>query len=319
MLPAQSVSHHYIAVLDSLQHLGRHYFMSGQFEDGLSVLQHGVDLVGATSAPASYIQLLLTYGHILTWQSSLITGDYVQPMAVLQDAVERADMLGNAGVQARAYDELGFCHYQRAMTSNSDFVDAATHFQQALALWERLGDIAGICTARFHVGLIAERAGQFDAAVAHFTWVHTTAQNYNLSSQQAEASRHLGFAALRAADYNQALAAFQEALTLTEAAQSQLFLPFAYASVGEVYHTQHKYIEARQYYERGAEKAVEFGVRRATVQILYCLGELAEEQQQRQAAHDYYTEAHQTAQAIHFQLGVQMTAAKLAQLMATES
>lgn len=319
MLSAQSVGHHYIAVLDSLQHLGRHYFMRGQFEDGLSVLQHGVDLVGATSVPASYIQLLLSYGHVLTWQSSLLTGDYARPMVVLQDAIEQADVLGNAAVQARAYDELGFCHYQRAMTGNSDFVDAAAHFQQALALWERLDDIAGMCTARFHIGLIAERAGQFDRAVAHFTWVHTTAQNYNLSSQQAEASRHLGFAALRAADYDQALAAFQEALTLTEAAQSQLFLPFAYASVGEVYHTQHKYTEAQQYYERGAEKAAEFGVRRATVQILYCLGELAEEQQQRQTAHNYYTEAHQTAQAIQFQLGVQMTAAKLAQLMAAES
>jgi tetratricopeptide (TPR) repeat protein len=221
MLPAQRVSQQYSAVLDSLQSLGWHYFMNGQFEEGVSVLERGVELVGAESIPHSYIQLLLTYGHVLLWQSSLLTGDYTRPMKVLQDAAERAEMLENDTVQARAYDELGFCHYQRALTGDRSFEDADNYFQRALVLWERIGDIAGICTARFHTGLIAERAGQFDTAVAHFTWVSTTAQAHHLPSQQAEASRHLGFAALRAADYEQALAAFQDALALTEAQQSR--------------------------------------------------------------------------------------------------
>jgi uncharacterized DUF497 family protein len=44
MLPAPRVSQHYSAVLDSLQSLGWHYFMNGQFEDGLSVLERGFEL-----------------------------------------------------------------------------------------------------------------------------------------------------------------------------------------------------------------------------------------------------------------------------------
>jgi tetratricopeptide (TPR) repeat protein len=315
---AQDVREQYRAALGRLESIALQYFINGQFENGFSVLEHGLTLFGASSVPDAYTQLQLTYGHILLWQSSLITGDYARPVEVLQNAVQRAVELGNETLLARAYDTLGFCLYQRALTGERDFALAAQYFERAVALWERLGHTAGICTARFHVGLIAERAGQFEAAVAQFRWVHTTARDHNLFSQQAEASRHLAFAAMRSEDYEQALGAFQEALTLLEAQHSELFLPFAYLSVGEVYQSQGKYAEAHHYYTRGAQKAAALGVKRASVQILYCLGEVSEEQEQRQSAYEYYTEAHEIAQDIQFQLGIQMTAAKVEQFRATE-
>jgi tetratricopeptide (TPR) repeat protein len=311
MQPAQPVNQYAIAVLDSLQQLGQHYFIEGRLEEARSVLERGIELVGAASIPDSYLQYLLAYGHILLWQSSLMTGDYSRPLALLQDVVAQAETLGNDPIRARAYDEQGFCLYQSALTGSRNFQAAADYFQRSLVLWEQSADVGGVCTARFHVGLIAERAGRFEEAVAHFTWVHTTARDHSLPGQQAEASRHLGFAAMRAADYEQALAAFQEALALTEAHGSRLFLPFASLSLGEVHHAQRQYAETQRYYERALQQAANAGIKRATVQILYSLGELAEEQEQRQKAREYFTEAQHIAQTIQFQLGIEMTSAKL--------
>lgn len=317
MVLPQDISQYYRAVLSNLENVGRYYFINGQFEHSLSVLENGLNLFGVTNVSDAYIQLLLTYGHVLLWQSSFITGDYEHPVEVLQNGLQRAEELGDNALLARACDELGFCLYQRALTGDRDFESAARYFERALHLWEGVGQIAGVCTARYHLGLIDERAGRFEAAVAQFHWVYRTAQENTLPSQQAEASRHLGFAAMRAQDYEQALRAFQEALAITDTQQSELFLPFAYLSVGEVYHTQHNYSEAQDYYERGLQKALALGVKRATVQISYCLGEIAEEQEQRKSAREYYVQAHQIAQNMQFELGIQMTAAKVEQFKET--
>jgi hypothetical protein len=52
----------------------------------------------------------------------------------------------------------------------------------------------------------------------------------------SEVARHLGFGHMRGDNLDGALRLFQEALALAEKSHIRLFLPFAYLSIGEVFH-----------------------------------------------------------------------------------
>lgn len=315
-LSPADLADHTTIVLHTLCRLGEHYFACGQLDRSVQVLAAGHDLVSILDCPARpTTELLITYGCMLTWHASLTTGAYAPALDVLQHAVDLAQTLHQPLVLALALDRFGFGCYQQALTSaTGDFTAARNAFAQALALRAAHPDQQALCQSRLHLGLIAEREQGFADAEATFKDVYQLAQHYTFEAEQGEATRHLGFAALRADHRDTALRLFQEALALTEKSGNRLFLPFAHLAVGEVLQLQHAYDQAQQHYHTAYQLAEAMQVERAAVQLLYSLGELAEDQQQQSQARAYYAAAYTRAKAIDFVLGAHMIAAKLEQL-----
>jgi tetratricopeptide (TPR) repeat protein len=297
---------HYQAVYEALYQIGDSYFIAGQLDDALHIFAAGYTLTRTTTTPSvSYTSLVLRYGALLAWQGSLITGEYDQALVVLQRAVALAATLDDPITYARALDALGLGYYQQASTSAAgNFTPALDYFQQALTLRETVDDRQGWCESYFHLGLIAERERRFDDAVAIFTTAYQQAQQAGFLGEQASAIRHLGFAHMRAGRVDAALEAFQEGLSLTERSGSRLFLPFAQLSVGEVFHAQRAYVQAERHYREAQALAEMMQIKRATVQIVASLGELAADQHNLAQAQAYYEAALATAEAINFTLGV---------------
>ncbi len=303
----------YTVVLNGLCRIAESYFYAGRIDDSVHVLTAGEQLAdGSDVQPRDLAALLICSGYIHAWRGSLITGEYDIPFAILNRAVQVAKATRDEKLLARALDTLGVTCYNHAMTlADADFDTALSHFQQALTLRETAHDQRGICESLFNIGLVAERKRQYDEALTAFTTVYSTAKQQNYKSEMAGAARHLGFAHIRAGNLDQALDCFQEAQLLIEETGQKIFLPFAQLSVGEVFHMQHKWKQAQQYYQMAYEIAQKMQIKRASVQIAYSLGEVYEEQSNVDQAYAYYEIAYNLATAINFQLGITLCGAKL--------
>jgi hypothetical protein len=126
-LSATDLANYYMIVLDKLRQIGEHYFVSGQLDRSLQVLEAGHDLVRTPDLPSvPTAEFLIAYGFILTWRASLTTGDYAQSLEILHQAVDLAQILDNQPVLASALDRLGFGYYQQALTNGTgSFITAA--------------------------------------------------------------------------------------------------------------------------------------------------------------------------------------------------
>jgi tetratricopeptide (TPR) repeat protein len=306
VLSQPRIDAHYQTAYETLYQIGDSAFMAGQLDDALHIFGSAYHLTRTPpTVSVAYTALVLRYGALLSWQGSLISGQYDQALVVLQRAVALTATLDDPITYARALDALGFGYYQQALTAASgNFTLALGYFQQALTLREAADDRQGQCESSFHLGLIAERERRFDAAVAIFTTVYQQAQPAGFLDEQASAIRHLGFAHMRAGRVDAALAAFQEGLALSERSGSRLFLPFAQLSVGEVFHTMRAYAQAERHYREAQALAETMQVKRATVQIVASLGELAADQHDLAQARMYYEAALATAEAINFTFGI---------------
>ena len=74
---------------------------------------------------------------------------------------------------------------------------------------------------------------------------------------------------------------------------------------------QEQWEQAEQHYHRAYALAQTMQIKRATVQIVYSLGEVCEAQNHADQAYAYYETAYDLATAIHFKLGMIMCSAKL--------
>jgi tetratricopeptide (TPR) repeat protein len=303
----------YAAILKSLATLAESYFYDGKIDDAVQVLTYAQQLAEAADVlPHHRAALLLCAGFIYSWRGSLITGHYDEALITLHRAEQLAQTTHDQLLLAYALDRLGSAYYKQAVTlAETDFERPLSYFQHALRLRETAHDQRGICESLFHVGLIAERKRQYDAALRTFDAVYTTAKHHHYHDTVAEAARHRGFAHIRAGTFDQALDCFQEARLLLEATRQNIFLPFAELSVGEVFALQQHWEQAEHHYQLAYAQAQTMQIKRASVQIAYSLGEVCEAQHNAAQAYTYYETAYNLATAIHFTHGITMCGAKL--------
>jgi predicted ATPase/DNA-binding CsgD family transcriptional regulator len=88
-------------------------------------------------------------------------GDFVEAVTLLNEGLEMAEFLGDAGISARAFRGLGI-----VASNQSDFPRANELFTQALDHFRATNDDAGISRSLNDLGLVAERQGDHVRAIA---------------------------------------------------------------------------------------------------------------------------------------------------------
>jgi GNAT superfamily N-acetyltransferase len=303
----------YGAVLHHLAAIARDAFAAGHLSEALAALDLGRPVAALEEAPsAARAAFLLAAGRIAGWHASLCTGDYARAQADL-DAAHALAHAGDDWLRAQALDALAFLRYQRALTAGSDDYEAvAALAREALALYEAQRDARGEWAQRFRLALVEERAGRAEPAA--FAQVYEAAGRIGDAALQAEAARHLGFAAWRAGDTAAAHERLAEALALLEAAGQRVFTPFAHLALGDVAQLQRRWDAAEQHYDTALALATQLGVSRAAVQTRASLGELRAAQGRGDEARALFAEALDGARAIGFAAGAARLATMLREL-----
>jgi tetratricopeptide (TPR) repeat protein len=258
------------------------------------------------------VRLLTQRGKILTGQAFLTGVDLEPAITVLLNAVQLARTTASASAIADALSELGAAYFYRCLADDrADYAEAASVFNQALALYKQTSNFCGLALTLFQIGMIAERRDDQTQALVQYQKAHTIAEQYQCTFALAAIERHLGFHYARIGDKAAALACLQRSLALYDQIGFVLFRPYMLMAVGAALKAQGSWSAAAEYYARADELARTLGATRARLAVAIAQAELYEEQGHRTAARQSYLQARDLAADLGDAAGLVRCEAKL--------
>jgi tetratricopeptide (TPR) repeat protein len=258
------------------------------------------------------VRLITQRGKILTSQAFLTGQDLGPAIKLLLDAVQLARTTASASAIADALSELGAAYFYRSQAGDrADYTEAASVFDQALALHKQTSNFCGLALTLFQIGLIAERRDDQTQALMQYQKAHTIAEQYQCTFALASIERHLGFHYARVGDKAAALACLQRSLALYEQIGFVLFRPYMLLALGAALKAQGSWSSAADYYAQADDLARTLGAPRARMDAALAQAELHEEQGHRAAARQAYQQAYDLAAALGYAAGMARCEAKL--------
>jgi tetratricopeptide (TPR) repeat protein len=149
------------------------------------------------------------------------------------------------GTRARALFWTGRYHHYLG-----DYEPARAALEEAQAIFQEVGDPAGVVDALHQRGLIATALGDLDRARARYDEALRAAAACGHFSGASTVTREQALLAIRLRDYGQAQRHLQESVAFAGRADSQVALGMAVGHLGVVARLQGRYAEARAQLER---------------------------------------------------------------------
>jgi predicted ATPase/DNA-binding SARP family transcriptional activator len=159
---------------------------------------------------------------------------------------ERAIALRGAGTCALSLDDL----------------DAAErHFQECLALYDRMGEEPDTAAAVNNLGLLYTRRGELEAAQQQYLRALEMNRRFGNRNWEAVNLNNLGIGAHRMGNLEQAALWHEEALTIHDSMGNRVAMASCYNNLGAVFHRRGDLPMARTMYERALNLNQEYGNR----------------------------------------------------------
>lgn len=162
--------------------------------------------------------------------------------------------------------------------AQGDFAAAHAALQESAALYEELGDEAGLHAPLLMLGAVAWEQGRFDESRAAYDRILASARRRQDEVRTAEALVHVGLAALGQGNCDEARAAIGEALSIYEALALHQQAFVGVGNLGAVAHAEGKLEEAQQHCEASLHGLEQVGFPLAEAAQLDRLAEVARRQ-----------------------------------------
>jgi class 3 adenylate cyclase/predicted ATPase len=201
--------------------LARLYELRGEYAPALEWIQRGLDILNGRET-AEVAELLLIAGLIHSRQ-----GAYQEAQVQFRAALDIGQRLDEVAVLARAYNGLGVI----ALRHNS--VKAIEYFQQAFALYARIGDIQGQATSHNLMANAYFNVGQWDQADHHYRRAREIFDQIGDVYNRIFVDNNLGGIALNQGRLDEALSFYQQSLqALKQIGGSPYVLGVLYMNMG---------------------------------------------------------------------------------------
>jgi tetratricopeptide (TPR) repeat protein len=315
---AMSQSAALTTIARTLVEVSEHYYYAGSISEAIRTLKHGNAIMETPDATDMDRALLLVQcAKLQSLDNFQGRGDFDQTLAMLARARELAEGLPDQRPHADAIDLTGMTLYYRALAgAGGVFPDALPHFERALAMREQSGDGRGVAESIFHIGLIEQNTGQWQAARATFARATELARAGGYRLEHSYAVRHLGFVEQHEGNLEAARHCLAESLALREEIGFRLFLPFSMRALGEVCMQMGDIDAADGLFERAYIVATEIGSPSQTIFALLSRGELYQARGRSSDARAVIEQAAALAASAGFTRGEQLAARMLAELSA---
>jgi tetratricopeptide (TPR) repeat protein len=219
-----------------------------------------------------------------------LRGHWHDLVATQRIGLAAARRLGDEGAQARAHCELGF-----AMGQGSQFDQAHGHLEQALKLYQALGDQQGEVRARIGAGEILSWQGRDREAIASTRAAlcgASTEKAINLNAQ-ATALNDLGWYHARLGEFEQARAQCRHALELYRRDGSQYGQGITLDSLAYICHQSGDHAQAIVHYRLAVGHLRLAGALHAAADVLVRLADACQAVGDAGAAEDAWQQAMQ--------------------------
>ena len=318
LLSQEKLSEQFRILLLTLEKTAQSYFIFGQLEKALQLLQIGMQLLSMPEVtPQEQVRLRLSYGNMLAIKTNFANASVEDALAVLKEAKHLAAELDDAQLLADAFNGIGYAHYVAASNRREgDPHMILDYFQGALERRRILHDDRGISESLFYVGLISELLGQKEIARTSYTQSLQIAQQQGYAREAFEALRHLGFLEQAQGNFSQAQQYFTESLHQLEHAGIHVYLPFAHIVIADVCLMQGNVEMAASHCQKALDLARKMDIKKALIFSLLISGRICQEKQEKVQARDYFEQAFVVAQAIDLKYAMQQASSALQTLLA---
>lgn len=219
-------------------------------------------------------------------QSAAALGDFKRELVALQRAVAGAERLNARGLLARAHLLEGRSHHNQGQPT-----EAKAAMEQARALFEAIGDRAGVASVLNSLGTVLSDEQQLASGAAMYEASLRAAEEIGDRKAMSAALNNLGLVLKDERRYDAALKAHERALALRREIGERNWTAVSLSNIGVVYFEQDRFEKAATYYRQSLDLAREIGDKRGQVRAQHNLaivsrelGRLPEAQQQFEAA-----------------------------------
>ena len=196
----------------------------------------------------------------------------------------------------------------------SDNDSARAQIEQALPLFQQLGDVSGEASCILDLGEITLEQSDYDAARAQIEQALSLFQQIEEVSGEANCILHLGDIALEQSDYDAARAQYEQALPLYQQVRDVGSEAACIKGLGDIALEQSDYDAARAQYEQALPLFQQAGTMASEAACIKGLGDIALEQSDYDAARAQYEQALELYEAIPLPNSVGWTLVRLARL-----
>jgi tetratricopeptide (TPR) repeat protein len=244
-------------------------------------------------------------GSVWLSQTTATNTGYAEADSAASAAVQFAKASEDPRLLADALELSGRVMYSRRINlAEGDYEEPLRLSTEALALRRKAGDVRGMVESMFRVGLIHERKGEGEQAIAIYEEAMRLAGNDH-PLERSNLARHLGYQYQRRGDLDRALELFQQSLALREEAGFTLTRPPALNSIGDLYRRKKDYGKAMEYGRRALAEAERLGAPRFRVMALISLGETHQALGENPPAVEHFRRAEAFAREIGYVSGVE--------------
>jgi predicted ATPase/class 3 adenylate cyclase len=193
--------------------MARGYEQRGQYAPALDWINRGLTVLGDRLTPAA-LELRLIAGLIFTRQ-----GEYQRASQQAIASMLAAEELSVPSIVARSHNLLGNIDHRRGRAS-----EAATHFEEALALYKELGNLQGQAQVLNSLGSAYFDLGQWADADAIYRQAGQTFTQLGNIYNRLFVDNNLGGIALNQGRLDDALHYYRRALSALESIGGSLFV-----------------------------------------------------------------------------------------------
>jgi tetratricopeptide (TPR) repeat protein len=213
--------------------------------------------------------------HTDEWADALRVG--------LTAAIDAGDVVG----QACLYSRLGIVSAEAGRTSA-----ALEHLQQALALFQKVGDRADTASTLHNLATVHEIRGDVRSAIPCLEQALDAKKALGDRAACAVTLAGLGKAYLKLRDYETAVGYCSEAIAIYDEFGDEHRAAIASETIGQAYREQGQLAESEKYLREALGAAVRLGAKRTEAAALYNLGQLFAQRDDREASLEYLDRAH---------------------------
>ncbi len=195
---------------------------------------------------------------------------YDEALAIAHRAVGLAEAEGDRGLTARAVGQVGFVHLRRG-----DMLLARESYEDALALFRRLGDDGQVAWVRNNLGIICKNLCEWDAARAHFGEAIAIHRRLGQGALLGNRLQNLGVLLVKSGAWERAQAVLEEARQCLLQAGDRWGIAINLLARGWLLRLQSRYEESEKLLAEALDKSLAEGFLREEALAREFLGDLA--------------------------------------------
>ena len=169
-----------------------------------------------------------------------------------------------------------------------DYQGALEQYRRSLAIFEELGDRAGMAQSYHQLGMVAHQRGDYEEALEQYRRSLAITEELGDRAGMAKSYHQLGNLSFLRGDYEGALEQYRRSLAITEELGDRAGMAKSYHQLGNISYLSGDYQGAREQYQRSLAIAEELGDRAGMAKSYHSLGNLSYSRGDYQGALEQY-------------------------------